>query len=164
MTKKWNLKTTDIFNLLKWNIAESVHHEAKNYIHTAECEEIVLLDNVFVFSDLSHAWVISLVSNKALVDLFSQSGVLLWSPKTQEKQSRKLGEKLHQTSFCVLKQGFHTCGNGLQGTPWVYRRELQSALPDFPSFSLFLDLALNCRRSTWRLCHPGRTPAMMTSI
>lgn len=101
MTKKWNLKTTDIFNLLKWNIAESVHHEAKNYIHTAECEEIVLLDYVFVFSDLSHAWVISLVSNKALVDLFSQSGVLLWSPKTQEKQSHKLGKTPSDKFLCL---------------------------------------------------------------
>ena len=35
---------------------------------------------VGVVPNLAHAWVVSFVSSEALVDLFSQSSVLFWSP------------------------------------------------------------------------------------
>lgn len=54
---------------------------------------------MIMFTDLSHAWVVSFVSIKALVDLFSQSGVLLWSPKTHKKQSYKLGKTFVRQVF-----------------------------------------------------------------
>lgn len=63
--------------------------EAKNYIHSAECEESLFLDEVSAFSDLSHAWVVSFVGVKALVDLFRQPGVLLRAPTTQQKRRHK---------------------------------------------------------------------------
>lgn len=72
---------------------------------------------VLIFSDLSHAWVVSFVSIKALVDLFSQSGVLFWSPWTQEMYSYKSANTPANRFHCTLLQGFHTCGNGLQGIP-----------------------------------------------
>lgn len=119
---------------------------------------------VHIFSDLSHAWVVSFVSIKVLVDLFSQSGVFFWSPWTQEMFSYKSANTPANKFHCTLLQGFHTCGNGLQGIPWEYHTVLQSALPDFPSFCLCPDLAWNCRRSTRRSGHPGRIPAKMGSI
>lgn len=50
-----------------------------------------------VVPDLSHAGVVSFVRVKALVDLFRQSGVLLWAPTTQEQQSHGSGENSRAT-------------------------------------------------------------------
>lgn len=82
---------------------------------SAEREENVILDELSMFSDLSHAWVVSFVRIEALVDLFSQSGVLLWAPTTQERQSHKSAKAAIRHTFCTLR--LHTCGNGLQDTP-----------------------------------------------
>lgn len=64
---------------------------------------------------LSHAWVVSFVSYEALVDLLSQSSILLWSPWKERDKQLNLAHLVTNYLQCALKDGFHTCGNGLQG-------------------------------------------------
>lgn len=53
--------------------------EYKHFINTIEHIRFVAVV-AWVVPNLAHAWVVSFVSSEALVDLFSQSSVLFWSP------------------------------------------------------------------------------------
>lgn len=84
---------------------------------TSQSKEELKSSVISLIPNLSHAWVISFVSIKALVDLFSQSSIFLRSPLKHDSHMTEYANIKTIDIRYILIQILYTCGNGLQGIP-----------------------------------------------